>query len=213
MAPKTDDETMKDERRLAERISEDISAGLYRPGEWLKQIDMANSLGVSRLELRKALDELAFRKKVVHVLEKGYRVGAPDPEEIAHARAVRVLLETGAASLVLKKITRSELEMLKVLAANFWRAVDEATPREQNSANHLFHDQMYAVAGNPVLSDLIRDVRDRARGSPTYSWPSLRAMRQSSKDHEDIVAALEARDEQALVDVIRRHILKPEVEP
>jgi DNA-binding GntR family transcriptional regulator len=196
------------ERRLALRLADAIATGAYRPGEWLKQVDLAASFGATRFEVRKALEELVLRKAVVHIPEKGYRVGEPTAADISQSHAVRVILETAAAQLVLERIDDSGLQELERLAADFAYAVEHGSPVERNHANHLFHDRMYEFAGNPMLSDLIREVRDRVRGAPMYLWPSVQSMRRSVEDHERIITALRDRDSDRVADVIRQHIMK-----
>jgi DNA-binding GntR family transcriptional regulator len=197
------------EPRLAQRISDAIASGAYRPGEWLKQIDIAATFDATRFEVRRALEELTLRNTVSHVPQKGYRVSVPDESDLGYLRQVRVILEAAAGRLVTSRIDETGIAKLEELSARFHDAIENGTPAERNAANHSFHDTMYAFAGNPRLSDLIVEIRDRFRGTPIYSWPSVQSMRQSGRDHDDIVAALRKRDADSVVRAIERHILKP----
>ncbi len=199
---------MSAEPRLSQRLADAIASGEYRPGEWLKQIDLAAQFGATRFEVRRALEELTLRKSVSHVPQKGYRVSVPTQSDLDHARGVRIILETAAAREVVSRIDEDGYARLKKLADAFRDATEQGTPAERSHANHLFHDTMYAYAGNPQLSDLIREVRDRVRGTPIFLWPSVQSMRQSADEHDRIIAALIARDEDAVVDAVRTHIDK-----
>jgi DNA-binding GntR family transcriptional regulator len=199
---------MSDEPRLAQRLSDAIASGSYRPGEWLKQIDIAATFGATRFEVRRALEELTLRKAVSHIPQKGYRVSVPDEADLRHFRAVRAILEAAAARMVVPRIDEDGLAELRDLSAKFYHAIEHGTPSERNAVNHQFHDTMYAYAGNPMLSDLIREIRDRFRGTPIYSWPSVQSMRESARDHDDIIAALEAKNENGVVAAVEKHILK-----
>jgi DNA-binding GntR family transcriptional regulator len=196
------------ERRLAQRLADAISAGEYRPGEWLKQIDLAAQFGATRFEVRRALEELALRNAVSHIPQKGYRVTVPTETDLDHSRAVRVIIETAAAREVARRIDEAGLAELEELAERFRAATLSGTPAERSLANHQFHDTMYAHAGNPLLSDLIREVRDRFRGTPIFLWPSMQSMQNSADDHSRILAALRARDEDAVAEAVRHHIDK-----
>jgi len=199
---------MSAEPRLAQKLADAISAGSYRPGEWLKQIDLASTFGATRFEVRRALEELTLRKAVSHVPQKGYRVSVPSDSDIDQARAVRVLLEAEAARLVAEAIDEDGIAKLQTLASQFRQATENGSAAERSRINHQFHDTMYAYAGNPMLADLIREVRDRFRGTPIFSWPSVQSMQKSADDHDRIVAALRLRDPQAAADAVRRHIVK-----
>lgn len=199
---------MSSEPRLAQRLTDAIAEGAYRPGEWLKQVDLAATFGATRFEVRRALEELALRKTVLHVPQRGYRVGMVTEDELANFRAVRVVLEVEACRLLADRITPADITELEALAAQFATAVDRGTPAERSRSNHRFHDTMYAIAGNPVLSELIREVRDRARGTQIHLWPSVQSMRQSADEHDDIIAALKAGGFEPVAAAVRRHILK-----
>lgn len=199
---------MPAEPRLAQKLSDAISAGEYRPGEWLKQIDLATTFGATRFEVRRALEELTLRRSVSHIPQKGYRVSVPTDTDLDHSRAVRVILETEAAKEVVEHIDDTAVAELERLAASFRHAAEQGTSAERSAANHLFHDTMYAIAGNPLLSDLIKEVRDRFRGTPIYLWPSVQSMRQSAEDHDTIVRALKARDKEGVARAVRQHIVK-----
>lgn len=199
---------MPPEPRLAQRMADAIAAGQFRPGEWLKQIELASEFNVTRFEVRRALEELALRKAVVHIPQRGYQVVIPTEAEIGHAKSVRVLLESEAIKLAIDHIDDGAIERLRELSNRFKTAVESGSPADRNAANHQFHDATYALAGNPLLLDLIKEVRDRFRGTPIYLWPSVQSMMQSVWDHEEIVRCLSIRDKEAAAKAIRHHILK-----
>src|SRR5579883_432009 len=85
------------ERSFSERLREDLLAGQYRPGEWLKQVDLETHYGVNRFEVRIALSELAARHLLDHFPNRGYRVANPTGRQREELYEVRTLLETSAA--------------------------------------------------------------------------------------------------------------------
>ena len=54
----------KTKRALAAEIAEAIALRAYRPGEWLRQIDLEQAFKATRFDVRTALDELAVRKTI-----------------------------------------------------------------------------------------------------------------------------------------------------
>ena len=44
---------------LVDRIAHDIQSGIFGPGAWLKQIDLQERYDAKRLDVRRALDQLA----------------------------------------------------------------------------------------------------------------------------------------------------------
>src|SRR5512147_1733036 len=74
-------------------LHEKIVSGKYKPGEWLRQDDIATQLGVSMTPVREALDLLVAAGLAERVPYRGVRVPQPSQEEIAESYAVRLLLE------------------------------------------------------------------------------------------------------------------------
>ena len=96
--------THKPKRQLATEIATAIRDGAYRSGEWLRQVDLEEKFNAKRFDVRTALAELALRKTVVHVANRGYRVAVPDINETHELLAIRILLEVEAATLALPHI-------------------------------------------------------------------------------------------------------------
>ncbi|MFX7090787.1 GntR family transcriptional regulator, partial [Acinetobacter baumannii] len=67
-----------------------IRDGAYRPGEWLRQIDLEERFGAKRFDVRSALSELAVRGTVEHIVNRGYRVAVPDMTAIREILAIRI---------------------------------------------------------------------------------------------------------------------------
>ncbi|TSD88631.1 GntR family transcriptional regulator [Mycobacterium sp. KBS0706] len=191
---------------LVEAIRDDILYGVYRAGEWLKQIDLQERYEANRFEVRQALVELKNRRLVEHKVNSGFRVAAPDPEELLHLKAVRTILETGAAEPVVARATAADLVELDGIAGRFEQAIETADPPTRTELNYAFHRRLYDIAGNPVLAALIHDMRERGQSGTTGRWFTLAGLRLSAQEHHAMVAAIRARDAAALRQLIDHHI-------
>lgn len=193
-------------RHLAAEIAAAIRTGAYRPGEWLRQVDLEQAFGAKRFDVRAALNELALRGTVTHVANRGYCVAVPDMAAIREFLAIRVLLEVEAAALALPRIGAAELERIRARQLAFEEAIVHGDMVAQASANAAFHDTLYGFGPNRALAKLVAEMRDRSRQWPIVLWPSHAALNRSAADHREIVAALEARDGRTLAEAVRRHI-------
>lgn len=191
---------------LADRIAEAIWTGEFRPGEWLRQVDLQSKFDATRFDVRSALNELSVRKTIERVPNRGYRVLDPDRQTLRHIRNLRVILETAAAREACRRMDAGTVEALRGIAGRFTHAVDHGSRIDQSRINREFHQVMFHACGNPVLEETIWLTRDRARGSALTSWRSHADLRRSARQHEEMVAALQARDEEGLVDLVHRHI-------
>jgi DNA-binding GntR family transcriptional regulator len=193
-------------RLLAAEIGAAILQGDYRPGEWLRQIDLEEAFAAKRFEVRSALAQLAASGMVAHVENRGYRVAQPDMNVVREMLAIRILLEVEAATQALPKIGPTELERIKRAQRAFEEAVARGSKADQANTNAAFHDEIYRHAPNRSLAQFVVEIRNRARPGPIALWPSNADLQRSAAHHVEIVAAIEARNIDALVAAVRRHI-------
>lgn len=193
---------------LANEIAEAIRLRLFRPGEWLRQIDLEERFQATRFDVRSALDELAVRKTIEHVPNRGYRVAEIDLKTYGEILAVRVMLETAAAEAAAARIDAAAIARLDELAAHFSSAVLTGSRTEQSEINRAFHQLMYSFCGNAVLQETIWALRDRGRGSRITVWSSHEALLRSDREHHAMMAALKARDAAGLAALVAAHVAK-----
>ncbi len=193
---------------LANEIAEAIRLRLFRPGEWLRQIDLEERFQATRFDVRRALDELAVRKTIEHVPNRGYRVAEIDLKTYGEILAIRVMLETAAAESAAARIDGAGIARLDALAAQFSAAVLTGSRTEQSEINRAFHQLMYSFCGNAVLQETIWALRDRGRGSQITVWSSHEALLASDREHHAMMAALRAGDAAGLAALVARHVTK-----
>ncbi|HEV7328792.1 MAG TPA: GntR family transcriptional regulator [Bosea sp. (in: a-proteobacteria)] len=197
---------------LANEIAQAIHIRAYRPGEWLRQIDLEEAFQATRFDVRAALDELAVRKTIEHVPNRGYRVTEIDLETYRAIRDTRIILESAACRLVIGQMDEEAMAKLETLAHEFSRAVQTGTRVDQSEINRAFHSLIYAHCGNPVLVETIWSLRDRSRGSAVTVWASHQALLASDADHHAMVAAIRAGDGERLATLTAHHIIKDLIE-
>jgi DNA-binding GntR family transcriptional regulator len=208
MPPSRNQKRNSTKRALASEIAQAIRLRMYRPGEWLRQIDLEEKFQATRFDVRSALEELVVLKTIEHVPNRGYRVAEVDLKTYHAIRDTRVILEAGAMRGVVTNIDEATLERLEELAKRFSAAVVSGTRMVQSEINSTFHHLIYAVCGNPVLEETIWALRDRSRGSTVTVWGSHEDLLASDRDHHEMVEALRLRDADRMEALITRHILK-----
>jgi DNA-binding GntR family transcriptional regulator len=193
-------------RMLAVEISAAIQHGEYRPGEWLRQIDLETRFGSTRFDVRTALEELTLRRTIEHVPNRGYRVASIDDETIANINKVRIILESATAPEIVTRANAETIGRLRDIAQSFTLAVQSGSEDELSRINRQFHEILFGLCGNPVLEEMIWALRDRSRIGTRTVWKSHQALLQSERDHHAIIAAIEQRDTAKLVGLISNHI-------
>lgn len=195
----------RDNRKVALRLEQDLIAGMFRPGEWLKQADIETMYGAHRFDVRMALLDLKTRHLIEHVPNRGYRVVNLSVREREDLIATRSILERAAVHLAVNNRQDQDIDELSDLVAKFEAATEAGDIDALRGLNFAFHDRFYAACGNRILAAEITALRQR--GLPgARGWRSQASIRQSSEDHAEMVRLLAARNGDALANLIDLHL-------
>ncbi|UVF20415.1 GntR family transcriptional regulator [Microvirga terrae] len=194
---------------VADLIARDVRAGTFAPGSWLKQIDLEHRYRCGRSDIRRALDYLAQKRLVQHVPNRGYHVVLPDSDQTAHILELRIILETAAVDSIVANATPDAIMRIDAQACRFDEMILNGTILDQYEANLAFHRDLLSLCSNPELFSLVTDLRSRTSSALAGQWSTRARVEQSSREHHEMIKALEARDVQQLKDIITRHILQP----
>ena len=199
---------VQDAQNFVDRLRADLMSGRYRPGEWLKQIDLENTYGANRFEVRIALSELAARHLLEHLPNRGYRVANPTDQQREELYEVRAVLEVAAARKVVALATADDVERFATLVQRFDDAVETGGPGVLQQINFDLHDTFYRMSGNDMLAQQIRELRERGVPGRGGAWGTVAAIRTSSADHRDMLAMLRRRDPEGLAHSVYRHLYR-----
>lgn len=191
---------------LRERLRDDISAGVYRPGEWLRQIDIETRYDMPRFTVRQVLAELALGQVLEHVPNRGFRIVEPSADKRAEITAVRLYLEIPAALEAIDRATETDIEQVATAADAFDAGIEHLPYPELRQLNHNFHRALLEICPNATLVNLVNELRERNLPGAWSSWASPARMRASGQDHQRMVAALRQRDAAMMKDVITNHL-------
>lgn len=197
-------------RAVARAIERDISLGELGPGAWLKQVDLEERYGATRIEVRQALDRLAEKGLVKHLARRGYRVEEFDAERLRQIMEVRAVLEVAAAELVIHRHDETTLAAMQEAAERCRVAILHGTAEEHESANLDFHRAMLAPCPNRELVELLFDLRGRAPVSVTRRRNTMAVMQCATEHHFEMIRLIRARDLPALRRLMREHNLSPD---
>ncbi|CUH87663.1 HTH-type transcriptional regulator McbR [Phaeobacter sp. CECT 5382] len=184
-------------------ILEAIDVGVYKPGDRLVESDLAERFGVSRTPIREALQRLETQS----LLERDGRsliVASLDHNQMAELYVVRRELEGLAASLAARHATVEEIRVLKDMVAEDDALVDK--PSDLAKANRRFHEQIHLASHNRYLVQQLNLVHRSMALMATTSLAAEGRGEIAQAEHKRIVAAIEARDEEAAGQALKDHI-------
>lgn len=190
-----------------------IIAGEIRPGEWLRQEDIASQLGVSMTPVREALDLLAAAGLAERVPYRGVRVIELTREEMLDAYGLRLLLEPVGAALAAEAASPSQLEELRRLLEETFGLLRLEDMSRLRELSRQFHAQIVSMSGSPLLARLYQIAANKFPDWMLYEamfrHPEALAesLHQEQSQHRAIVDAIAARDPDAAARAAREHIL------
>jgi DNA-binding GntR family transcriptional regulator len=195
-------------RFTAARIADDLRSGILDgtlgPGVQLKQEQLANAFGVSRIPVREALSRLQAEGLVVHEPNKGMSVAAPTLADVCEALDIRLALETRALRLALPRMTDAVLARCERILARY----DEATtPLEWTTLNLKFHMTLCEPANRPRLLAMLERVVTEVDRSVRMHISRTVGRKDPQTDHYAILVACRKRDEAGALLRLEQHVL------
>jgi len=126
--------------QVQQQILKSIRSGQYRPGDRIRETEVAKALGVSRTPVREALRRLESDGLLSFESWRGVVVSRLDRQQVSELYAMREVLEGAAARMAARHIDDAGIELLKLgKVARFSRRSREAGQIESRAAsNHLF---------------------------------------------------------------------------
>lgn len=163
-----------------------ILSGVLGPGARLRQEELAETFGTSRIPVREALRALEYEGLVTSEPHRGFTVTALDADDVEEVYDLRILLESEAVRLALPLLTDDDLEDLEILFVTMQAA---ETPNDQLAAREQFYLRLYSVTGRPRLVGLIMRLRQEV--ARVLRWATIQ---HSSSIHEHFFEAVRVGD-------------------
>jgi DNA-binding GntR family transcriptional regulator len=189
----------------AEILREAILRGDLKPGQKLKQQELAEWLGMSATPVREVLRILEAEGLLEHIPHRGVYVAEVTPEDTQEITPIRVALEGLAVRMYASHCDDSDLQELESLIDRMEQAWHDMDLVRVRRTNYHFHAAIYRGAGSKILKELI----DRLwpRFATDLLWMIPGRAEQSIQQHRAIVRALKKRDADLAAEAMTVHIM------
>lgn len=195
--------------RITATLREGIVSGDIVPGAKLSEPKLSEQFNTSRGPVREAIRRLEMMGLVRHVAHEGVRVITLSPLQVVEIYHVREALEGKAAGLAARNMSDAELEELK-------RLMDLHREHQSTTGDYLqaegdfdFHYKIILGSKNTFLiHQLCEDLYHRVR---MFRYQSSRFQHRAGRavvEHQQLLYALEQRDESLAELMMRRHIAR-----
>ncbi|MFJ9457344.1 GntR family transcriptional regulator [Kitasatospora sp. NPDC101447] len=147
---------------VADRVRDAILDGHYPPGSPLREVELAETLGVSRGAVREGLAQLQREGLIRTGWHRPTTVVAATAVDVEEVYRVRAALDRLAAVTAMRRATPAQLDRLDRLVDEMAAelAAGAGVPRLL-ALDMAFHDRIYEAAGNGRLTAAWQAVRSQ----------------------------------------------------
>ena len=177
-----------------------------KPGDQLLERDFCKLCGVSRTPFREALLELAQRHLVEIRSKIGTYVSYIDLDLVDEVRHMRSVLESELARMACRMIGKDDLKKLRENVARWKVCVETDQVEESLVLDKEFHGMIYQLCGRGYWHELAEGLAPHFDRTSTLKYLCRLATENVIQDHEELLDAIEDRDEEKASEIARRHL-------
>lgn len=189
-------------------LRQEILTGKLKPGEHLREITLANKIGVSRTPVREAIRMLELEGLVKMMPRKGAQVADISQKELTDVLEVRNALEQLAIELACQRITPEQIEQLKENVVEFKAATRSGDVTRLAQIDVDFHDIIFSATDNRRLIQMLNNLREQMYRFRFEYLKDSDVYEGLIEEHIQVIKNLEERDIQAARENISYHIYR-----
>lgn len=189
---------------VVDRIRDMIVSGQLKPGDRLRQDELAETFGVSTMPIREALRQLQAEGLVSFQPRRGAAVASLSVSDYEEIYRIREELEILACRWAAEDFQRIPLENLSKLLAEIEKA--ESHPEDVYPRMQLVRDFFFTIfeaSGKERLLRILSSLWDLSQQYRRYFSSIPEIVPQRLENYRRVLRACEAEDSQELVDAIR----------
>lgn len=193
--------------QVVTRLRDAIVEGRLGPSERLNERVLCARYGISRTPLREALKVLAQEGLVALLPHRGAVVTPLTATELDETLEVMAPLETLAGELVAARIGSAGIAEIRALHHEMCAFHARGDLPAYFRANQAIHRQLVEHTGNRILAATYANLNARIRRFRYLANLSPERWDEAVAEHEQILAALGARDGARLGRLLRQHLI------
>lgn len=191
-----------------DKIRAVLLSGDARPGDQLTEDRLAQIAGVSRTPVREAVRRLEAELLLVRSESKRIFVADWGRDEIDEMFTLRQMLEGHAAERAARRLSAPEIDRLEAVNRELHLAVEQDPPDVARflDANRSFHEIITEAAHSPRLAQVLAQLVEAPVVLRTARLYSVEDLKQSARDHDELIAAFRAADPEWARAVMGSHL-------
>lgn len=202
--PRVRQSTLADQAYRAIRTR--ILNGQLGMGEFIREQEVSEALGVSRTPVREALGRLASEGFLERIPHRGFRVPDDQWDTLLELYPIVSALELLAGRMALSNLTATDVERLKELNRDLSRCQEEGEVRRCIEVNNEFHQVICERSGSRRLCDLLNDLRSQLGRLEVWYYSQPECAAESVAEHDDLIRAIETGDHERALSLLEHNM-------
>lgn len=187
---------------VADRLGSEIVQGTMRPGAFLREVEIAERLGVSRSPVREAIRRLAS-EGLVRVVHRRAIVAPVSGKDALDLYKVRGALEGLCVRLLLEEGSREVIPPLEMVLRQMEAAARTEDVATYHEVNARFHLTLHGACPNSMVRDLIAQLWRKTLRYRLILAQERGRLQRSLRVHKELMAAVRAGNAAAAEQVMR----------
>jgi len=183
-----------------------ILTNRLKPGERIREVQLAKDLGVSRPTLREAIYQLIHEGLLVQEPHKGVTVADIDAATITDIAVVRAALETIAAKAIATDKDDSVRERLRQVWITYDEAAASGDTVRENEAHMELHRTVWMASHNSMLERIWPIVSASVNLALSTDIAARQDTERNRGMHRELVEAILHNRQRRIVSAVREHI-------
>jgi DNA-binding GntR family transcriptional regulator len=183
-----------------------ILVGELAAGERLKEVQLAERLGVSRPTLREAIYQLVHEGLLVQQAYKGISVAEMNADSIKDVAAVRAALETVAGLAIGADKTGGSQQMLGAAWSRYQEAAASGDPVDVHQSHIELHRTIWLASHNTMLERIWPIVQSHINLAVSTDQSTRADLARAHETHRRLVEAILGNRRRQIQAEVEQHI-------
>ncbi len=186
-------------------LCESIVEGELKPGQRLREVEIAQAFGISRTPIREALRKLEEHHLIKHQLNGAYFVAEWDKKTLWEQATLRGTLESLAVSLAINNIDEEDYLYLEDLIRTMEMMVKRKDYDKLILLDIQFHQYIWSHSNHALLQETLSNMTPQIR----YLMMITKSGDEESyaETHHELMAVLKQKDAAKAMEAVQKHIL------
>lgn len=192
--------------RAYEEIHRRINTLQFRPGDFLNESYIAESVGLGRTPVREALSQLAHERLIEIAPRKGIIIRPVSLNDVLEIIDARLINEVECAGLAAERATDAEVSRMGAILERTKSAIAPCDYETSMDLDREYHAAMAEAAKNRVLAEILRNLHKRLLRFWFMSLAEHQHLQRVQDEHMALFEAIARHDADGARAAMRTHI-------